>query len=266
MKILCFLVIYVSANCVYAQNSQGPRLTALADNGTAVNDIWTLQANPAGITFLNHPAVSLNYIKHLLSDEISTQAFVAVIPFKNNYAGISFQRYGFASYHESKIGFAYAKKFGQKLSLALNGNYHQLKIEDYGASTAYTIDAGVLYQFNQHFSIGAFSSNASRQQYSASLRSAKIPASFNIGASYLASKKVLIATTVSKITDQPIDVRIGIEYQLFDLLSLRGGLSTKPFKQYAGFGINCKKFVLDMATTYEASLGYAPQIAISYVF
>lgn len=266
MKILCVLVIFLSATCVYAQNNQGARLTALADNGTAVNDIWALQANPAGITFLDHAAISLNYTRHLLSDEISTQAVVAVIPFKNNYAGVSFQRYGFASYHESKIGFAYAKKFGEKLSLALKGNYHQLKIENYGVSTAFSIDAGLLYHFDHHFSMGVYTASPTKQQFSNSQVSAKIPGSFNIGAGYLATQKVLIATTVSKIADQPIDVRLGIEYQLLGLLNLRGGFSAKPFKQYAGFGISYQKFVMDVATAYDASLGYAPQIAIGYAF
>lgn len=59
---------------------------------------------------------------------------------------------------------------------------------------------------------------------------------------------------------------MGIDYRIIDLLSLRGGLSAKPFKQYAGFGLNYKKLLLDMATTYDANLGYAPQIAVGYAF
>lgn len=267
MKILCFLVVvFLSTPYLHAQNNLGPRLSAMADNGAAVNDIWAIQANPAGITFLDHPAISLNYIKHLLSDEISSQSIVGVIPFKNNYVGASFQRYGFSVYNENKIGFTYAKSFGEKLSLGLNGNYHQLKIDHYGASTGFSIDFGVLYHFDTHFSIGAFTNNPSEQKFNSQIISAKIPTSFNLGASYLATNKVLIATTVTKIVNQSIDVKLGIEYKMVDLLSLRGGISSKPFKQSVGFGLNYKKFLMDMATNYDANLGYAPQIAIGYAF
>ena len=264
MKIPCFLLIFLSTHYLYGQNNLGARLSALADNGASVNDIWTLQSNPAGITFLDKPAISLSYIKNLLSNEISSQSVVGVIPFKNNFIGASFQRYGFSAYNESKIGFAYAKKFGESLSLALNTNYHQLKIANYGATTGFSVDIGVLYHLNGHFVIGAFTSNLSRQKFNTDLISANIASSFNVVASYVATNKVLIATTVSKITNQSMDIRWGIEYKLFDLLSLRGGIGTKPFKQHVGFGLAFKKFLMDMATSYDANLGYAPQIALGY--
>jgi len=266
MKIWNVLLISLTPFYLFAQNNLGPRLTAMGNNGAAVTDVWALQANPSGITSLDRPTISLNYIKHLFSNEISTQASVAIIPFKNNFVGASFERYGFAEYSESKIGFAYAKKFGDKLSIALNGNYHQLKIANYGSSTSFSIDVGALYHFNEEFAFGAFVSNPSKQKFTSSEVLITIPTSFNVGASYLASDKVLIATSISKVLNQSIDISLGIDYKIIDLLSLRGGLSTKPFKQYAGFGLSYKKFLLDMATTYDANLGYAPQIAIGYAF
>jgi len=266
MKILSFLLILLSTSTLFAQNNLGPRLTAMGNNGSAVSDVWSLQANPAGITGIIQPTVSLNYIKHLFSDEISTQALVAVIPFKNNFVGLSFQRYGFSAYSENKVGFAYAKKFGDKLSTSINVNYHQIKITNYGTTTGFSIDAGVLYHFDKQFTFGAFVSNPSKQKFSNNEVAMQIPTSFNLGIGYSASDKVLIATTVSKTLNKPIDVSLGIDYSIIDLLSLRGGLSAKPFKQYAGFGLNYRKFLLDMATTYDANLGYAPQIAVGYAF
>ncbi|RDC57768.1 hypothetical protein DU508_02080 [Pedobacter chinensis] len=266
MRIWYALLVFLTPFYLSAQNNLGARLTAIGNNGTAVPDVWTLQANPSGITGIEKPVISLSYIKHLFSDEISTQAFVAVIPFKNNFLGTSFQRYGFVEYNESKVGFAYAKKFGDKLSTAINVNYHQLRITNYGTSTGFSVDIGVIYCFENQFIFGAFVSNPSKQKFSSTEALIEIPTSFNIGASYFASDKILIASSVSKILNQYIDVSLGIDYKIVDSFSLRGGLSAKPFKQYAGFGLNYKKLLLDMATTYDASLGYAPQIAIGYAF
>jgi len=266
MKIWNVLLIALTPFYLFAQNNLGPRLTAMGKNGAAVTDVWALQANPSGITATQRPTVSLNYIRHLFSNEISTQALALVVPLQNNFAGISFQRYGFAEFSESKIGFAYAKKFGKKLSLALNGNYHQIKIANYGSSRGFSIDVGALYEFNADFTFGAFVSNPSKQKFSSREVVTQIPTSFNVGASYFASDKLLIATTVSKHLHQPTDVSLGLDYKIIDLLSLRGGLSAKPFTQYVGFGLNYGKFLMDMATSYDANLGYAPQIAIGYAF
>ena len=128
MKVWNVLLISLTPFYLFAQNNLGPRLTAMGNNGAAITDIWSLQANPSAIIRIEKPAVSLNYIKHLFSNEVSTQAFVAVVPFKNNFFGASFQRYGFSEYFESKVGFAYAKRVGDKLSIGINGNYHQIKI------------------------------------------------------------------------------------------------------------------------------------------
>ena len=266
MKVFSFLLILLSTSTLFAQNNLGARLTAMGNNGAAVADIWSLQGNPSGISSIKEITASANYAKHLFSNEVSTQGLVIAVPLKNNFVGISFQRYGFSAYNENKIGFAYAKKFGNQFSTAINLNYHQLKISNYGSSTGFSIDVGVLYQLNKQITLGSFVGNPSKQSFNTKEILATIPTSINIGASYLASDKVLIATTISKVLKETIDVRIGIDYKMVEFLSLRGGLSANPFKQYAGFGINYKKFLLDMATVYEANLGYAPQIGISYGF
>lgn len=266
MKIWKALCLIFSPFYLFAQNNLGPRLTAMGESGAAVRDIWSIQANPAGISIINTPSTSLSYAKHLFSNEVSTQAFVAVIPFKNNFAGLSFERYGFSAYNESKIGFAYAKKFGTHLSIAINTNYHQLKISNYGSSAGFSIDVGAIYTIDKEFTIGAFVNNPFKQSYNKTEISTNIPTVFNIGASYSVSDKVLIATTLSKNLVEKIDVKLGIDYKILDVLSLRGGLSKNPFKQYVGFGLNYKKFLLDMASTYDANLGYAPQIGIGYAF
>lgn len=108
--------------------------------------------------------------------------------------------------------------------------------------------------------------NPSKQKFDNNEVLAAVPTSFNIGASYQASDKILIATTIAKMPNLATDVRLGFDYKLIDLLSLRAGLSTKPFKQHAGFGISYKSFAMDMATRYDTNLGYAPQIAVGYAF
>ncbi|MGM9475856.1 hypothetical protein ACS5PU_05470 [Pedobacter sp. GSP4] len=266
MKIWYLLLIVFFPYYALAQNSLGPRLSAIGNNGAAVPDLWALQANPSGITGIERPTFSLNYIKHLFSNELSTQAFAAVVPLSRNYLGASFQRYGFSEYSESKIGFAYAKKFGNKLSAAINANYHQLKISDYGASTGFSIDVGLMYRLNDQFTCGAFVGNPSKQKFDHTAALVQIATSFNAGLSYQPSNKLLLATSVRKTLHQAFDVSLGVDYKIVNLLSIRGGLSAVPFKQYAGFGLNYKKFILDMATSFDANLGYAPQIAIGYAF
>lgn len=266
MKISIIAFIVILPNYLSAQQNFGPRLTALGENSAAVADVWALRGNAAAITELETTAISINYIRHFLSQEISTQGLVAVIPIDNNFIGIAVNRYGLSSYNQNSISFAYAKKFGNQLSMAMTVNYHQLKITNYGSSNGFSVDVGFYYKIDQKLGLGAYVTNPSKQKFVNSEISAPIPTSLNVGASYLLSDKVLIATTISKPIDNPVDVRLGLEYQLIKLLSLRAGVNANPFKQFAGFGVEIRKLSIDFATAFDNNLGYSPQLALGYAF
>ncbi len=266
MKIWCALFLSVSYFELYAQNNLGPRLTAMGNNAAALTDVWSLQANAACITGIKSPTIATSYVQHLVDTEISTQSAGFVFPYQNNFLGISFQRYGFAAYNDVKIGFAYAKKLSPQLALALNTNLHQLQISSYGSSNTFSVDAGLLYTPSPLFSLGFYTMNLSGQSFN-SQQNLKIASSLHTGLSYKPIDKVLIALTISKIYEQSIDVKTGIDYQLVpEFLNLRAGCSFKPAMQYAGLGIQLKQVQFDMAATYHNSLGYTPQIGISYAF
>lgn len=253
-------------NFCFAQNNLGPRLTAMGNNSAAVKDIWSLNGNISGITNLKSPTLAINYTKYLIDNELSNQSVAFVLPFKNNYLGASFNRYGIAEYNEIKVGFALAKKFGNKLSIALKGNYHQIKINNYGSTTGFSLDVGGMYELNEQVALGFSLSNPSAQKYSSKEIETKIPSRIEIGGCYKASDKILIATTISKDFTSAINVGLGVDYKFLDLISLRGGLTAKPFKHYVGFGLNYKKFMMDMAVESNIHLGYTPQIALAYAF
>ncbi|RZL46172.1 MAG: hypothetical protein EOP00_15815 [Pedobacter sp.] len=260
------ILLLLSINLCLAQHNLGPRLTAMGNNGAAVPDIWSVEANPSAITAIKSKTVALNYSKYLFETELSKQAIAFIIPIKNNVIGMSFQRYGITEYNEIKIGLALAKQFGDKLSIALKGNYHQIKITNYGATKGFSVDVGAKYNYNELLTFGLYINNPSLQKYSSKEVETTIPTVVNAGVAYQASDKMLIATTVSKDFKGKIDVGLGIDYKLLGLLSLRGGLTAKPFKQYAGFGINYKKLTLDFAVESDPYLGYTPQIALAYAF
>ncbi len=269
MKTFIKLSILLLFNCSYyavAQTSFGPRLTAMGNNGAAVKDIWSTEANAAGITGINLPTIALNYTKYLLDNELSKQAIAFVLPLKNNFLGVSFQRYGITQYNEIKGGLAIAKKFGDNLSLSLKGNYHQISIANYGATTAFSVDVGAMYKLNEQLTFGFYINNPAVQKYGSNQVQKIIPTVFHLGSAYYATDKLLLASTLSKDLHASIDFSLGIDYKIIDLISLRAGLSAKPFKHYAGFGINYRKLMVDFAVENDPNLNYTPQIALAYAF
>lgn len=250
----------------HGQSHLGAKLMAMGNNGNTVTDVWCTQANPAGISGLASPILALDYTKYLFAPDLSRQAVALAVPIRKNYLGFGFDRYGITEYNEIKAGFTIAKKFGKQLAIGIRGNYHQLKISNYGASTAFSLDVGVHYKLKEQLLFGLYITNPAQQKFSSKAISSNPPSTAYFGLSYLVSNKVLIATNLTKTLKVPLDLAIGIDYRLIELLSLRGGLTVKPFKQYAGFGLNYSKFMLDMAVESDPHLGYSPQITLGYAF
>lgn len=253
-------------NDVTAQYNQGGRLTAMGNASAAVNDLWSLNANPAGITDTKSATAGINYARYFFGDDLSEQNFAVVLPFNNNYAGFSINRYGINEFNEIKAGLALAKKFGEHFSLALKTNVHQLKISEYGHATTFSVDLGANYALSEQIRFGLYVNNPSAQKYKATSLAAPIPTKIHLGATYEPSNKVIIGATVSKTFDEKFDVAMGIDYRFHEVLSLRGGLGAKPFKQYFGIGLNYQKFLLDIAVQSHPQIGYTPQIGLSYAF
>ncbi len=256
-----FLLVIFWAESLSAQINQGSRLTAMGYNGAAVKDIWGVAANPATINYFSSISAQLSHKEHYLSKTIRNQALAVVIPKGRQALGINLQRYGIPEYNSLTIGISASRQFGPKLAIEMRANYHQLKIENYGVTTAISADLGAYYQLSQTLSFGICLNNLSKERYRTKAIYAVIPSQVYFGVAYKTSAKVLMASTISKD-----DVAVGIDYQFFESFSLRGGLSIQPFTHYFGVGFSKSKFLADFAFTKPSRFSYSPQLTIGYVF
>ena len=258
-----FLLIFPLS--LFGQVNPGPRITALGMTGVALQDVWSLQANQAGLAGISKPMVATAYKSEFFNPDLSTQSAVIVYPDKGNVFGISFQNYGFSAYNEQRIGFAYARNFGNTVFVALDFNFHQVKIQQYGSAQTYSVEVGIQYLPTDKLVLGGHITNPNLSNYQYDLNTV-IPVSIEFGASYRFTDKLLLNSGIIKTLNSTTDVRTGIEYSIINWLDFRGGFSANPFRQYAGFGCNYNNFHLDAAASTHSALGYSPQIAISYEF
>ena len=246
------------------QVNPGPRITAMGMTGVALQDVWSIQSNQAGMTAIRSLTISAAYESEFLNPDLSKQSFLVIYPDKRNIFGISFQNYGFSAYNEQRAGITYARSFGN-ISAALNFNYHLIKIQQYGSTQTYSAEAGLQYVLNDKLLIGTHIANPNRSTYNGHV-SASIPVFIELGFSYKISDNLLLASGITKALNSPADVKAGLEYSLAGWLDLRGGVSVNPFRQYIGIGCKYQNLRFDAASASHVALGYSPQVALSYEF
>ncbi len=265
-QILIALICFISIRVFAIQYNFGPRITAMGMNSSSINDDYAVGGNPAGLLAVQSATLTLNYTKRIIDDELSQKTVGLILPGKNNSLGFVFHRYGISAYNEITVGTMFARKFGEHLAIALRVNYHQIKIQNYGTTRGFSVDIGSIYKVNDQFSFGIYLNNPTLQDYANKFVKISIDQSIYFGAVYQASDKVIIATTINKSTGSPYNTAFGFEYQFIKSLSLRTGITTAPFRQFAGFGLIYKKLNIDFAIESEPFLSYTPQIGIVYAF
>ena len=227
MKHWLFFLILLPFS-VSAQVNPGPRIKALGSMGAAIQDIWSIHSNPAGIASITKFSISAAYEREHFNPDLSRQSAVIILPHRNNAFGLSFQNYGFSVYNEQRVGLAYAKNFGEKVFAALNFNYHLLTIEQYGKADGYSFELGLLYRIGDNFMIGAHIANPSDGGYN-DASNAIIPVYMEFGASYRFTNKLLLNSGVKKYLNSSADLALGLEYNLAGWLAVRGGATVNPF-------------------------------------
>ena len=264
-KFYSVIIIFLYSLNLQAQVNYGPKLTAMGNAAVALQDVWSVKKNQAGIAALENPQFSAGYENSFGVKELSIQSAVFVLPIKNYAVGANFQSYGVNAYRESKTGLSLARAFGPKLLTAVNINYHQIKIDNYGNAQGFSVEVGLQYEAFKNLWLGTHIANPNQSKYGNNTEQI-IPAHIQFGAAFKFSDQLIISSEIEKILDAQVDFKTGLEYKVVKFVALRGGVSLNPFKQFAGFGINYEKFQLDFATAFHPVLGYSPQISVGYEF
>jgi len=266
MKKIYLLFTFIIYNlCVEAQTNYGPTISAMGNAGVALQNVWSLQKNQAGVAALKNPEIAVAYENKYGISNFDTKSLVFAIPLKNYVLGTSFQTYGVESYKESKTSLSLARAISPKLLMAFGLNYHQLQIENYGSAKSVSVEFGLQYEVIPKLWLASHIANPNQSNYDADNEQI-IPTHIQFGASYRFSYQLFISSEIEKVIDHEADFKTGISYHLVKLITLRGGISVNPFKQYAGFGLDYEKLNVNFSVSSHPILGYSPQISIGYEF
>ncbi len=264
MKYICLICVLFQLS-LHAQNNPGSRSKALGSAGTALEDVWSLQLNSAGIASIERTVFALGYEQHFLDPELSTQSAILGLPIKDYVLGISFQRYGITQYLEQTAGVALSRKYSDAFSIALSMNYHQVSIPFYGSGNTISVDVGMQYSLNDKLRLGSAITNPGRSKIN-DLSGSQIPTGVSVGLAFDLSDKVLFLSDLTNIIDFGMNLRMGIEYRIIKSFHLRGGISANPFKQTGGFGLKFGRIAVDAAISSHPRLGYTPNLSLNYEF
>lgn len=246
------------------ETSGGARSAALAGAALASEDAWAGIHNQAALTFLGGFSAGVFAENRFAMKELGNKGFSVAMSFRNNAFGINFSSFGYSAFSSSRAGIAYSIKLSERFSLGTQLNFHSISIGDiYGKSHTVSGEGGFIYKVSNDLTLAGHLYNPTRSRLS-DFEDERIPSIMRVGMRYAFSGNVYLLTEVHKSTDTKPLMVVGIEYQIIDLIVLRGGFSSSPARY--GFGVGCRlsHFQAEIAASYHLLLGITPQVSLVY--
>jgi len=244
----------------------GARSSGMGNASVSLSDVWSAHHNQAGLGFLRDFSAGAYYENRFLIKELSIKGGVAALPVKGGTFGLCISNFGYSLYHENKYSLSFAKAFGDKLSAGIAMDYLTTKIgEGYGSQGVLAAEFGIQAKPLKGLTIGAHVFNPTRAKL-ADYNNERLPTVIRFGGDYNFSDKVKVAVETEKDIAQKAIFKAGIEYKPVKELYLRAGIGTNPTLTSFGFGLNLKRIQIDISANYHQTLGFSPQIGLTYIF
>ena len=239
---------------------------SLSNSSSAQGNFWSLHDNIAGISELEKTTVGTSVENRFLIKEMKYYNLGIVIPLNWGSNGLMYSHKGFANFRNHKMAYAFARGFGEKLSVGLKLIYQRLSYsKEMDASNYIGFDLGFRSIINKKLILAVLFKNPANIFYSYTAAPPE-PSIINIGALISTSDDLNLYVSIIKILNLHTTINAGIEYSIHQKVNIRLSCTPSPFVLAFGIGLKYNRFTIDLASSYHHILGFTPCISIRNTF
>jgi hypothetical protein len=263
IRIISTLVCAIISSMLYAQPvwlPTGPQSTGGAYS-SQFQDVFTVMYNQAALGHLPALTAGAYTERRFMLKALSMYALALAVPVPPGAFGLTFTRFGTTAFHQQKLGLAYGRSLGDKVSIGLQADYLAVSMQQYGSASTLTFEAGCLLHISPQLHAGFHVFNPPARQLDKSGQQ-DIPVVYTAGAGYEVSAAFLLSAELIRESARSITTRLMSEYKLIPQLSLQLALSTDPQLSGAGISFSWEGLRIHLYGNYHPQLGVTPATAI----
>lgn len=263
--VLLIIILFLSYKqiCAIDPIEAGARSNATANANSTQLDIFSLFNNQAASAFLHKKELSIFSENKYISKELNTIGLAVVLPSAKGTLGITLSRFGFSNFNQTQLGAVIAKKLSHNLSLGIRINYLNTFIKHYSSRGIVFGELGIYTKLTDKISLGAHIHNPTRPKLREG-ENQQTASIFKVGFSYTEQKLYSLYFDLNKNSEEDFNAKVGLEYFLLQIVTLRAGVNTAPSQFFGGIGILAKQIAIDFSTSYLNNLGFSPSLSLTY--
>lgn len=268
LLILCFWGASIhkieGANDLYLA---GGRSFALSNASLTLVDAYAPHNNQAALAFLDETTFSASYHNLFFLSSIGIKHAALSLNTSFGNVGISYQQIDFAGYYDAKTGFAYARKFSDKFSAAIQFDLLMVR-PDVTEKMYYnfTGEISVLAHPSQNLWLAFHMYNPFAVKYQALYYDEDVPVVTRLGFRYAFTPDLFITAEGEGHSVYGFNFKSGFEYQPIEVLSIQAGVGSNPVQISFGAGVKLTKFHINMGLVQTEKAGRSAGFSIDYAF
>jgi hypothetical protein len=210
--------------------------------------------NQAALPYIIMPTTAISTERKFMLKALAMHTATMILPTSSGTFACAIQQSGFSAYREQKLGIAYGRNLGTKISIGAQFDYLSKMIRGYGKADAVTAELGCLLHVTPRLHAGLHAFNAALRK----LGDEVLPVVFTAGLGYEFSDVFLLsAETILQDDASPLS-RFMCEYRIIPQLTIQLGLSTDP--QFTGAAVSwvVNNLWFCLTATHHPQLGFSP--------
>lgn len=268
LSILLALLVFVHKAYPIGEISRtGAREVSMGNAAVTLSGPFSVFHNQAALAGFNKINVAVDYQQPFLIGGLTSEALVAILPTSTAVFAVSVEQTGITDYHESRFGFSIGKSLGKRFSAGLQFNYFMVDFPEQGSNRGtYLVEIGLRYETLKNLTFGFHLFNPLSAKIESLSQTTILPVAAEAGIGVLTSSDLLFVVDAAYRKGNPLNIRMGIEYQVSNNFFLRAGISGKPFRHCAGLGYRWRGITTDIAFEHHETLGYTPSFSLGLIF
>jgi hypothetical protein len=260
------ILVIILCPFLSAQTPPGARETAICNAGVALSDnVFSIFNNPAGLAQLGWRETGVYYSPAPFGLPELANGYIAYSePALKGTLSFGVMTYGYELYRENKFLLSYSGQIVKDIFIGTVINYQLVTIKNYGNDGAIIFNLGTLAYLSHDIRIGFDIMNLNRSALGG--EKDQIPMIFDLGLSYNFSENLLLCFSINKDIRYRSGISGGLEYLIRDILYIRSGVGTEPFRYSGGTGIHFSHFSFDYAFSLHQELGITHQVSLIFSF
>ena len=263
LTLVIIFIPFLKGYSIGNETQIGAREVSLGNASVALISTFSVFHNQAALARIKGVSAATDFRQPFLIEGYSDKALAVVVPTSHSNFAFGIHQKGLSSYHETRLGVAMARNFGEKFSAGIQFDYFMMNFPEQGRSRGTCfIEFGILYQMKRNVIIGLHIFNPSNAFIESLNFISRLPFIATAGIVYKPADNILITNAEEYSMNSRLNISMGIEYLFSDRFSLRCGLSGEPVRHSAGIGYKWNIFTIDFAMVHHETLGYTPSFSL----